>query len=59
MSELPATYEIKDGLVFIRGPRLLVVLPVSAWIRGIKLGKCYRRHEGLRPGKAIPQPRAS
>jgi hypothetical protein len=51
VSEIPSTYEIKDGMVFIRAPRLLVVLPVSVWVAGIKRGKGWRRHGGERPGR--------
>ena len=57
MSECPCSYEIRDGLVFIRGPRVLVVLPVSVWVSGIRRGKSYRRHGGLKPGGARIPPR--
>ena len=51
MSECPCSYEIRDGMVFIRGPRLLVVLPLSVWVSGIRRGKVWRRHGGERPGR--------
>lgn len=54
MTGLPANYEIRDGMVFIRAPRLLVVLPVQVWVSGLKRGKLWRRHGGekLKPANA-------
>lgn len=55
MSEIPCSYQIKDGLVIVRAPRLLVVLTVQEWVRGIKRGRYYRRHGEFKPGKVRAQ----
>ena len=50
MSELPETREIRHDMVLVAAPRLLVVLPMGAWVLGIKRGKAWRRHGNERKG---------
>jgi len=50
MPELPAGYEIRHGMVFVRAPCLLVLLPLPVRVAGIRSGKAWRRHGTEQPG---------
>jgi hypothetical protein len=49
MSEIKAySYEYVGEYVYLRIPRCLLVFTKAAWIRGIRQGKHFKRHGGIK-----------